>query len=373
MLRDCSQGAELVEEFFKNDCISRVISCAPYLKDEKGHGLAYHRAFEKIVSDLQMTTELFVSKEKKSELPTYWIPFFSPSCSKLTLAQRRIFEFSRLFKRLKNERFILFIESFNLIELAALTMAILIKRPLIKPWILLRYPKEMLPCRGKIHLCIFKILQRFSLSLFTDSELIKNSFNSLSLTVLPIPHTEMADSSTYPSQGEYGKIKMWWPGEPRVQKGLYEIQSLAAFSAPEFSLYLSSSANIEQSKMTIVRLKDSLSRGEFLKIFQEINIILLPYDRHFYRASTSGLFVEAVIGNKIPFVKDGTWLAEECKKFNLNELILNWSSPLILETIKLNIYNGNTINKLKVMREHYLNYHTPFTFSKIIKNYINEY
>jgi hypothetical protein len=180
--------------------------------------------------------------------------------------------------------------------------------------------------------------------LMTDSELIHGM-------VLPIPHAEIKGNA---SKNE--KVICWWPGMPRVAKGLEVMRRILPLADPALIEVVCARASGLPARL----IADVLTREEYTRWMLESDVILLPYDPTAYRSGTSGIFVEAIIAGKLPVVRDGGWPAYELKKFALEELILDWTDPFprILELLRCQ----STREKLTNMREEYLKFHSLDTF-----------
>ena len=95
------------------------------------------------------------------------------------------------------------------------------------------------------------------------------------------------------------------------------------------------------------------------------NIVLLPYfggEGEAYKLSSSGIFVDAVTAGLLPLVTKDTWMEYELNRFNLNELVVDWSkytNPFDLcALINRLICAKNTMRKLDDMRHSYATFHT---------------
>lgn len=321
-------------------------SLVPHLTDFEGHQYIYHKSVEQALHGLDIEFQALIPNHS---LITEWTKFFRGQ-------KFRFFDFCKLFKNRKESSRIFFLESFNTSDLFSLFFAsLLFSKKNDQIWLLLRYGPHQMQKSYHLLLKIFK-----KPKLLTDSELIAISFGKVlqrSIEVMPIPHTEeMCDQ--IPSD----KIRCLWPGEPRETKGLKEIQNLAQNIDPAFTLLAAKHPSFENTKIDFI--ERGVDRGHYLKILQSSDILLLPYDPHVYKESTSGILVEAIIAGKWPLVKEGSWLAHELKKHHLSELIVDWSDPNFFAKVKEMIQSHEIKQKLNIMREKYTHHHSIKNFRK---------
>ncbi len=208
-----------------------------------------------------------------------------------------------------------------------------------------------------------------ALRLLTDSESVRKAMeisSGMSPEVLPIPHVEYGSVS---SEREKKEIVCWWPGSCREGKGLSLIREMTFVRDPYqkyIHLVANERAKLSSSYMCITSLPDPLSAKDYADWMLRSDCILLPYTSAKYRMSTSGIFVEAVSAGKIPVVRDNTWMADELRKHDLSELIIDWSGPA--QAIYA-IYKCSVIReKLKEMQKQYRSFHSLRTFSSALSS-----
>ncbi len=190
----------------------------------------------------------------------------------------------------------------------------------------------------------------------TDSEMIASEFQK-KLRVLPIPHTIQG------GQAEE-QIICWWPGRPRQEKGLADIQRLAKIQDRRaIAMALSQEAGIACQ----YQLPSTLTVEEYHHWLERSRVILLPYAPDVYRSGTSGIFVEAIVAGKMPLVKEGSWLANELKRFDLSELIVNWEDPLFFSHLHRKLESEIIKVKLQKMQETYAAYHSLDYYTQKLK------
>jgi hypothetical protein len=114
--------------------------------------------------------------------------------------------------------------------------------------------------------------------------------------------------------------------------------------------------------MTIMLIQDHLSDEEYMGKMAACHVVFLPYDSKAYAARTSGIFVEAIVAHKTPFVKKGTWLADELTRFDLPELILDWDLPNFFSQIFAILADEVMQKKLALMQRAYAQFHSMEQF-----------
>ncbi|MCH9609800.1 MAG: hypothetical protein S4CHLAM45_01920 [Chlamydiales bacterium] len=225
-------------------------------------------------------------------------------------------------------------------------------------WLLFRYGKHQLPLKGRGHQFLIGLLKwRFKHRFvgLTDSQIIGKEF---ALDLLPIPHT-----TVYGKESE--SLICWWPGPPRKEKGLEIIRKIAPIRG-RFKLALSKEAGIECD----YPLEPELSHVDYRSWMEKSRIILLPYDRSTYQSGTSGIFVEAVVGGKLPLVSDGSWLAQELRRFNLESLIVDWDDSDFFLRVEEKLHDETIQTHLKNMQRAYASFHCCETYGKELKKWI---
>ena len=86
-----------------------------------------------------------------------------------------------------------------------------------------------------------------------------------------------------------------------------------------------------------------------------------------YKYRTSGIFIESIVFGKPVLVTEGTWMATEYKKFNLNEMIVKDWSKYKLKTNLQNIFNKKTKKKISNIRNKYKEFHNKYKYTDILQ------
>lgn len=330
----------------------RFYSLVPHLNGLEGHQYIYHKCVEKALQHFDVDFQALIPKKTTIN---EWTKFFK--------AQKwRFFDFCKLFRTKQKEPRIFFLESFNTTDLFFLLLAsLLFAKKTDRVWLLLRYGPQQMRKSYRFLLKIFK-----KAKFFTDSELIASSFGAFlkrPVSLLPIPHTDEIKEKP-----PFGKLTCLWPGEPRLSKGLHEIQKLAQNLDPDFRLLTAKHPLLENT--TIEFIERGLNRADYLQTIQSCDILLLPYDPNVYKESTSGILVEAIICGKMPLVKKGSWLAFELAKHNLQELIVDFENPAFFSHLKILHSDPNIRHKLKLMQKSYKEFHSLNGFSQKMHHFL---
>jgi hypothetical protein len=367
-----------------------LISLIPFLWGRKGHMYGYHLSVGRSARLLGWKHRAAIATaDTFSNLPEDWEACLdtdsleAPGIRKILVLPLffGVYRFARSISRYLNNldstdksTKILFLERVNPYQLLAVTLSLsLVRRENILMWLLYRHR----PDANKRHKHIYRFLTRAiskrlgkQFQLLTDSELLKVSlsrFLGLPVTVMPVPHT-LANSPD-PRPNRHPEIICWWAGPPREAKGWQIIRNLLALTSPGaqgIRLVAAKSSNLtpRSDGMKLELIDDTLSPTEYARWLFTADIILLPYDAYLYREETSGIFIEAVVAGKFPFVSDDTWMAFELRKHGLHELIVDWESPDLLTFISELQSRVELRHKLDVMRDAYSKYHNENAYAK---------
>jgi hypothetical protein len=372
-----------------------IISLIPFLIDAgEGHDFSYNRSVQKAAESIGWKYIAAVPETAKGDLPPGWckcLPhryllkknvFFKINTSCLY-----IISFSRFLRKNvipESPVQVIFIESFYVLHLAALTCALLLTpRENISVWLLYRYPPSMF---GKLKWRVFKFLNgvikqiikpgRFHL--LTDSDVLAKSLSAFfkqPVKVVPVPHIDIFSRESFSKSSP--EIMCWWPGSPATSKGwdiIRRIAKLRAEEACKFCLVAAESSNIQPTPggVKVQLVKNFLPRSVYLEWMYKSDMILLPYNSESHSERTSGIFVECIAAGKIPIVTEGTWMAKELRKFDLDELIVNWLRPDILCQL-LKIANDKAVkDKVAEMRKAYLAFHNENNFAVMMRALFEE-
>jgi hypothetical protein len=267
---------------------------------------------------------------------------------------------------------ILFIEFFIFAHLAALALALLqVPRGSLSIWLLYRIDIQRQPTR-RLYRFLSGVLRRLvggRFRLLTDSQLLANVLEPAlgqPLFVVPIPHAVTDGPVLLPNipakQQRPDLTICWWPGAVRADKGLEVLRCLASqtgLAAQQACLVAAGVTGLKAvaGGCQVQWLADELSRPEYQGWMAAADIILLPYSISSYFERTSGIFVEAIAAGKLTPMTAGTWMAGELLAHGLPELVVDWGSPAIWETLLALAHNADLRPRLAAMQAHYRQYH----------------
>lgn len=209
----------------------------------------------------------------------------------------------------------------------------------------------------------------------TDSEPLGRSLQTYfqtPFTVMPIPHTDFPELMPLPIHPD--PIRCWWPGSPREEKGWSILKSLIQTPyapSPALELVVAQAAQLKTQPggITVKVIGDRLSREEYTAWLNQSHGILLPYDPIAYQERTSGIFTEAIIAGRIPFVTAGTWMAEELERYDLGELAIAWDDPVTVWRSIVNRVNQPDLRpKLTAMRDAYRQFHCLDRYAEVLQS-----
>ena len=207
------------------------------------------------------------------------------------------------------------------------------------------------------------------IKLLTDSTSLSKKIHKkfqMKVETLPIPHT----FKRYKKKKKIKKKNYTFlcPGQIRDEKyGENFNRFLKLNNKSLYSILINEKFKINKikTKIKFSFIKENLTVKKYQTLFKKADIVLLPYDSKLYQFRTSGIFIEAIAQRKILLVSNNTWMSDELKKNNLNQLIVdNWSNFIFQNFLKK--YFLQSINKnIDLMSEYYLKIHSK-------KNYINQ-
>jgi len=357
-----------------------IYSIIPSLKNIEGHSYEYNVAFTKAANINGWKYIKIIPKNcLLYNLDSDWEKSIFGMDTKNKLKNLKNFvSFFKIFKKIKKTKnSILFVEDFTVVILFLFLICIFLVRPKMQLWLLFRFEHDVMIKKGKPYAYILyfieKILGKENIKYLTDSELVakKNGgFFKKDFKVLPIPHTNSIISSIIEKKEHYS---FWWPGGlTRKEKGLFRIQRLANLLKDTNNKVILEVAKSAQNTIKINKnirfLPNDLSREDYNNKMLNSDLILLPYIEKNYGYRTSGIFVEAIVAGIIPAVSKDTWMANELKKYDLEDLIIDWEGEDLLKNLLKLCDSSKIKEKILEMRRKYLDIHNVDNFAKKLKN-----
>ncbi len=387
-----------------------LISIAPFMFFEGGHGKPYHLSLQNIAGANNWSFKVAIPKVSVLEkLPANWSKTLhtfpnrhiqNPDQMKAYKGPRKYQRFARKFlypfsifcyllkhflKNKSTHQTIVLLEHAHENDIRPLLHCLRFL-PKKNTYIALLYREDQYrtPAHAEVKVLnqkLISLLGKTHLKLFTDSTKINHrltSYFGLTLITLPIPHVEDIPLSIKQSSSN-DLISCWWPGSVRRSKGLGRIEDLCRVSsanAKKLKIIAAKSSHLVRKSdysPQIELLDDNIEREHYLYWLSRCDIILLPYICSTYESSTSGIFLEAIIAGKPCAVPENTWMADELNKHDIHELIIHWHKKNVPEKLIRIVQNKHLHKKIKKMQAHYLTYHHPKTFAKILKKAFDEH
>lgn len=245
------------------------------------------------------------------------------------------------------------------------------------PWILFRddhiwkHPRD----RSTLRFWIPKLQRRFpQIRFLSDSQSIGDFLSScleVPFHVLPLPHAPPYQPISRP---QHPTRRLLFLGEPRQEKGTVSIQHLCRTAKKDtpFELLCAEGLSLPSSLLPVSRHPVPLAPDQYWHTLRSADCILLPYSPERYQRRTSGIFVESIFLGKVPLVRDHTWMAEELKRFDLGELIIDWESPSLLDHCTSLLASNHLYDKLCMMQNAYQAFHSLDSFQSCIKSMLQK-
>ncbi|AIE75125.1 MULTISPECIES: hypothetical protein [unclassified Synechocystis] len=337
------------------------ISLIPHLMGGEGHILPYHGAVRRSVESLGWQYQAWVPQDAEANLEEIgdrqWnillpedLEAEGSMVAKITrlpqamqcgdvLAQ----QLQSLLANGENGPVILFLERFIHLQLFAIWWGLRQLSPQARQrlhfWLLYRRDVHLDQTRSVyhwLHQSLRKLLPPPQCQFLTDSESLGRSLQDYfrqPFTVMPIPHTDFAE--VVPLSVKADPILCWWPGSPREEKGWSVMGNLVSFptdnlpNLPKLKVIAAEASGLKNDGkgIEVHLIGDRLTREEYAAWLNQVQVILLPYDREAYAERTSGIFTEAIIAERLPLVSPATWMARELEQYGLSNLVVNWQEP----------------------------------------------
>lgn len=112
----------------------------------------------------------------------------------------------------------------------------------------------------------------------------------------------------------------------------------------------------------------ALNMDDYYNMLFSADIVFLPYRKEIYDNTIAGVFVEAMIADKVPIVSDNTTMAKELRKYGLSDLVFNIDEEAsIIRVIKQAVSNYEKYKvALKPLQDEYKRVHSISNLVDII-------
>lgn len=173
----------------------------------------------------------------------------------------------------------------------------------------------------------------------------------------------------------YKQIKILCPGVYRWEKyGKNLVDFIKNCKDKELTLYISKEFKKKIRHKTFIQIhynKKTLNKKDYIKTYNNSDIIFLPYDEDAYSNRFSGMMYEALSAKKFVFTSKNTLMAKYLIKNNLKELVINNWKKINHKSILAIIKNKNIQKRFFNAHMKYLEENNFFTFKKKINSVIN--
>src|SRR5262249_19106358 len=130
--------------------------------------------------------------------------------------------------------------------------------------------------------------------------------------------------------------------------------------------FISEWANNIQESADIELVRLPYGSKDYHFYFNNCDVVLLPYKAQRFRTEMSMVFIEAVAACKLPIVSDGTAMATELRRFNLDELVLDFDNEFSWTVVNELRKNISIRERFKAMAETYNREHDTLAFAKSV-------
>ncbi len=361
----------------------RFITLLTNANENIGHEVTYAAALSEALTALGWESHVCLPKKARlSQSQANWHATLEPPPYR-GATWRDIAQFSKSLAQTlttliaRDKPAVLFLETFALPHLLALLMALVrLTRRDLQVWLLYRFnfqsAKKALVYRA-MNALIEWLIGRGNLVHVTDSETMRTMLQPMlhaPMYVLPVVPTRDAELQINAQHRQTDVIACWWPGRPLPEKGLRAIEQFARVQsalAVNVELMVAQSAHITQltGACKVVPLPDAVDRARYWQLMRDVDVVLLPYEPSAYRWRTSGVFTEAIsIGQRVAVTPD-TWAADELRRYDLGELILqSWQSERIVEDVCALAHRSDMQVKLERMQAAYCEFHCQRGFAR---------
>ena len=370
----------------------RFISYLKRIGSKTGHSIPYNIAFSSACESIGYG---FVCGTRRDE-PHPILPFMHPELSKSSQANSgrsvdRISYASTLQRYLTKQIMssdcpIVFSDWPTLIEmLVLLSVFHRIKKRDGSLWLMIRRAPTTGGAQEKLFRCFIRYGKRVlgeKFVLVTDSDSLAADLSErwckTDWTVLPIPHVgEILPDRPMRTDGS---IDMWWAGFPRPEKGLDIVQHIAASTGPSVNAILTIPESVPvlqgNPRLEVCRIPESISGDHYGKLLSSVDLMLLPYNPQNYWDGTSGIFTESMCAGCLPVVTQGTWMADQLARLDLDALVMHtdvWRSDKIIDQLLSIAQNTDLRSKFNSKRRLFAAQHGLGPFSAKIEALVAQF
>ncbi len=271
---------------------------------------------------------------------------------------------------------VIFIEYFDVKDLKALYLCLCsMVNKNFTFWLMLRVdPSYYSDPDGiiKWHKKLVSLLGKKRMRLLAETEELISVWHPIlesSISIVPVPFVSESLPASFPRNDK--RILCWWPGS-NLFHGSTTIRELITSQdkcSHKLSLLFSERATMDISNATLdfKILPKVLCRDDYLKWMATCDVLLQPYLPDKYLCNVSGTFMEAVCAGKIPIVSPHTTQARELHKYDLQDLVIDWTRPDLPSIIVEKAKDPSIQKRLSAMQKDYCQQHNVSTFAKAME------
>ncbi len=271
------------------------------------------------------------------------------------------------------ERAILFMEWFNPFHLLALWIGIIGTRVSserrVRPacWIMFRYiydlPRLHMLAHKIVLTLIDRVIGRENLKILAEWEQAASQYATFfrrNVTVVPL-WFPWAGNEVGNRKREGSVIVCWWPGIPSPRKGSATIRLVTTLaderSASDLPIELHAAESLGAQSpadgVMLVTHEPRMSTEAYVAQMNRTDIVLLPYESVPYATITSGIFMEAVMSERVPLVTANTTMASELLRYGLGRYVVDWTASTFWRTVREVFADEELRTRLAHMRRDY--------------------
>jgi hypothetical protein len=199
-----------------------------------------------------------------------------------------------------------------------------------------------------------------NLRFFSSSSLLAQRFSVIlgqRVQWLPMP---LLEERTHQTVADRSALKIGYFGHASLEKGTQFLDRIVRHVAEvsartRFTLHLNPNPDTREiieklrraAYSNVTYLADHLPEHELRKQMEDVDIVLLPYDRGKYEALPSLVFCEAAALEKVLVIPKNTWMASEAAKIGLGIAQFDhFRADAICEALVLAIHTYDELSEL---------------------------
>lgn len=380
-----------------------AISVMYSLESEQGHILSYNLTFGEAVQSMGWDHRATVrAAARVAELPAGWTRdlgsgkyvFRRNPWQRIERVGRLMTTLAAYLRRTiahEPRPIVLLLEWFHVVHLMAFCGSLLAvpRRRQLHAWFLYRFDFTNRWDRSLhlgLHWLLRRLLGREHIVLFTEADSVAAKLSGIfgqTVHLLPMPqmlqpHEHRVRPAWADSPERRGKLVCWWAGVPSVDKGQAVIECLIGLTTPEAG-QVCIVADQRMGRVApkggckVILLPDTLNRAEYAGWLDTMDMALLPYSPVIYANRTSGVFADSVCMGRLPVVTDGTWMARELRRYQLDDLIVDWDRPDIFAELLRLARDNEVRQKLGRLSADYQDLHSVAGYARALRNIVDQH